>query len=190
MNLRPVKAKIKTKIFKNTSCNYLSPTLSILFAYFISTQRLQGGGSVSFPHHNLPKRLEKSPFFNIMQQMDSVFNNVFKQFNHHLFALDMYETETNLIVEAKLPGYKQEQIKLDINGQHMRIAVHGSSHVEKSDDDTYHHRKETFQYQERWVMLPYVVSEKSKKETKVTFNDGVLSIAIPKIKTSPSIDSE
>src|SRR5699024_772263 len=113
MNLRPVKAKIRTKIFKHTSCHYLSPTLSILFVYFLSTPRLQGAGRVCFPHHNLPYRLEDLSSFNIMQQMGSVYINFFKQLHHYPFALDLYETETILFVQAYLPGYKQEHIKLD-----------------------------------------------------------------------------
>ncbi|WP_200416798.1 Hsp20/alpha crystallin family protein, partial [Virgibacillus salexigens] len=85
-----------------------------------------------------------------------------------------YETQSNLIVEAELPGYKRDQIQLEIIGNQLRIAVEGFS----SNEQEKNYRG---QRAERTITIPSTISE---KETKADLNNGILRITIPKKNSS------
>ena len=67
-------------------------------------------------------------FKDLMEQMDAFFNESAKNFNALIkrpLAVRTYETASEVIVEAELPGYKREQIKLEIVGNQLRITADG-----------------------------------------------------------------
>lgn len=139
---------------------------------------------------NLPKRFDPSPFHNLMEQMDSLFNESFRNFNalfdRGTVQIDMHETDTDVIIEARLPGYSREQIQLETVGNSLRIAAEDNAMLEeKNDKDNYHNRRRSFHRMERWVTLPFAISE---KETKASYNNGILTITTPKRNTGKTID--
>ncbi len=127
-----------------------------------------------------------TPFRDLMKRMDSVFNDSSKKLNSYFnlkpFWVDVYETESEVIVEAELPGYKRDQIQLEIIGNQLRITVTDSMiHEEKNDKTNYQNKEQSFQKMERIVTLPFTISE---KDTTASFNDGILKISIPKRNSS------
>ncbi|GAA0492205.1 hypothetical protein GCM10008986_18080 [Salinibacillus aidingensis] len=129
-----------------------------------------------------PKRLNDSPFENLMQQMDQFFQESMKNFDSLLqpnsFQVDMYEDQTHVVIEADLSGYKKEQIYVRPNGHQLKIAVEDSSVFEEKNDQTsYIHQQQTFQRMERSIALPFPISE---EDTYASFKDGHLKIKIPK----------
>ena len=62
--------------------------------------------------------VDLSPFKDFMQHMDRFFNQSFKQINSHLnwnpLKVDMYETDNDVIIKTELPGYRPEDIQLEI----------------------------------------------------------------------------
>ncbi|WP_099156886.1 Hsp20/alpha crystallin family protein [Virgibacillus ndiopensis] len=138
--------------------------------------------------NNFPKGfdLDMTPFRDLMKRMDSVFNDSSKKLNSYFnlkpFWVDVYETESEVIVEAELPGYKRDQIQLEIIGNQLRITVTDSMiHEEKNDKTNYQNKEQSFQKMERIVTLPFTISE---KDTTASFNDGILKISIPKRNSS------
>ncbi|MFD2046500.1 Hsp20/alpha crystallin family protein [Ornithinibacillus salinisoli] len=132
----------------------------------------------------LPNRfdIDMTPLHDFMRQMDSFFNNSFRHINSqfHLrpFWVDVRETDSKFIVEAELPGYKRDQIELEIIGNQLRIGIEDNAIMEeKNEEDTYYNKKQSFQKRERVVTLPFEIP---KRETKASFNDGLLQVTIPK----------
>lgn|SRR5690625_598370 len=126
--------------------------------------------------------VDLTPFKNFMQQMDSFFQQSFNQMNSFLnlrpFKTHVYETTSDIIVEAELPHYKREQIHIEVIGKRLRIAVEEQAITEEKDDINHYYRKsQSQQYLERFVTLPFEIPE---HETKATFNKGLLKITIPK----------
>ncbi|GGA42700.1 Hsp20/alpha crystallin family protein [Psychrobacillus lasiicapitis] len=117
---------------------------------------------------------------NMMQQMDSLFSQFFNQLDNHLpfnsFQIDTHETDRDVIVEAKLPGCKRNQIKLEIIGNSLRIGVEDSLH-EEIKYPTHTGRKQFYSRREQMVTLPYAIPE---KDTLVTFQNEILRISFPK----------
>ncbi|SHG94410.1 MULTISPECIES: Hsp20/alpha crystallin family protein [Virgibacillus] len=121
------------------------------------------------------KRGERGPFQGIMEQMDAFFNESAKNFNSLIkrpLAVRTRETEDNVIVEAELPGYRRDQIQLEIFGNQLRIFVEDHSNT---DEEGYSHQSE------RTVTLPFAISE---KETEAKLNNGILQVTIPKNNSS------
>lgn len=131
---------------------------------------------------NLPNWLNKSSFYDLVDHMDSFFNESFKHinsfFDDKLFKVDTYETESNIVIEAVLPGYKRSQIQLEITGNQVRIAVNDSYTAEEKQNQSKHDIKRQSSHQmERLITLPFTISEEN---TKATYTDGILKITTPK----------
>ncbi|SET67537.1 heat shock protein Hsp20 [Oceanobacillus limi] len=132
----------------------------------------------------LPNRfdVDMTPLHDFMRQMDNFFNHSFKHMNSHFnlrpFWINVRETEKKVIVEAELPGYKRDQIELEIIGNQLRIGVEDNAIIEeKNNENAYLNKQQSFQKRERFVTLPFEIP---KRETKATFREGMLKITIPK----------
>ncbi|MEN2766675.1 Hsp20/alpha crystallin family protein [Ornithinibacillus xuwenensis] len=131
-----------------------------------------------------PNRFEidMTPLHDFMRQMDSFFNNSFKQMNEHFqfkpFWVDVTEDEKQFIIEADLDGYTRDQIQIEVTGNQLRIGVEDHEiEDEKDSKRAYHYRKQRLNKNERVITLPFDIP---KKETKASFRNHVLVITIPK----------
>ncbi len=120
----------------------------------------------------------------LRQAMDRLFDDSFVRPSRNLEALgqvvapalDVYQTSSEIVVKATLPGVKPEDINIDITGD--TLTIKGESKAEQEV------KKEEYLYQERRygafsrsVVLPNGL--KSDK-TEATMEDGVLTLTIPK----------
>ncbi|MFD1039638.1 Hsp20/alpha crystallin family protein [Virgibacillus byunsanensis] len=141
---------------------------------------------------NLPEKfdIDMTPLRDFMKQMDSFFNQSFKQINpyFHLkpFWVDVYENDSNVIVTADLPDYKRDQINLEIIENRLRITVDKSTHIKDIQNNS-SNIKDSFQRMERMITVPFPIP---KKETKASFKDGRLKVTIPKKDSQTYIDIE
>ncbi|MEC5424572.1 Hsp20/alpha crystallin family protein [Virgibacillus sp. C22-A2] len=131
----------------------------------------------------LPKQSDETPFNDIMKNLDSFFNESVKNFNslfnQSTFDVDVYETKSNVIIEAKLPGYKRDQIKLEIIGNQIKIYVENTKLEEfRNDQRKYRSNGRSFQSMERSIPLSFTISE---KDTRASYKNGILKITTPKM---------
>jgi HSP20 family protein len=131
--------------------------------------------------NNLPKLFDNS-FYDFMKSVDSFFDESFRRLNtfinRNTFLVDLYETKSDVVIEAELPGYKRDQIQVEILGNQLRIAVENSEITEeKNDENIYYLKKRPLQKVERFISLPFSISE---KDTRATYQDGILRIVTPK----------
>ncbi|WP_241558857.1 Hsp20/alpha crystallin family protein [Oceanobacillus halophilus] len=129
--------------------------------------------------------LDMKPLHDFMRKIDTVFNESFKhlhsQFNLTNFRVDVTETDSEIIVKAELPGYQRNQINLEIIGNQLRISVEESKQVEGKDEQkNYYSKQESFHQMERVITVPFEIPE---KETKASFQNGLLKVVIPKMNS-------
>ena len=91
-------------------------------------------------------------------------------------AVDMYQTDNEVVVKAALPGMKAEDVQLNVTGEVLTIQGE-IKQKEELKEKAYHLREQRWGSFERSVILPTeVVADKAKAD----FENGILTIAIPK----------
>lgn len=91
-------------------------------------------------------------------------------------AVDMYQTDNEVVVKAALPGMKSEDVQLNVTGEVLTI----KGEIKQKDEvkeKAYHLREQRWGMFERSVILPTeVVADKAKAD----FENGILTISLPK----------
>ena len=120
----------------------------------------------------------------LRQAMDRLFEDSFVRPSRSLAVLgesatptlDIYQTPSEIVGKAALPGLKPEDVNIDITGE--TLTIKGESKAEKEV------KKEDYLYQERRygtfyrsVVLP---SGLKSDKAEATMEDGILTLTIPK----------
>lgn len=91
-------------------------------------------------------------------------------------AMDVYETDTDVVAEMNAPGIDPEKLKISVKDGVLRIS--GSSEEQKEDKQKGYMRREIRRGSfERAVQLPAAVKEDS---VEATYGKGILKISMPK----------
>ena len=91
-------------------------------------------------------------------------------------AVDMYQTDNDVVVKASIPGIKAEEVQINITGEILTLKGEVKQEEERKER-AWHIREQRFGSFERSVVLPTAV--KSDKAEAV-FENGVLTITLPK----------
>jgi len=91
-------------------------------------------------------------------------------------AIDMYQTDDEVVVRVALPGIKPDDVQINITGDVLHIKGE-MKHEEEKQEKAWHMREQRWGAFERSVALPAdVVADKAKAE----FENGVLTVTLPK----------
>jgi HSP20 family protein len=91
-------------------------------------------------------------------------------------AIDMYQTDDEIVVKASLPGIKAEEVQINVTGEVLTLKGE-VKHEEEKTEKAWHIREQRYGSFERSVALPTdVVADKAKAE----FENGILTITLPK----------
>ena len=119
----------------------------------------------------------------LREAMDRLFDDAFTRpltlkdgWSGTMPAIDMYQTNNEIVVKAALPGIKAEEVQINISGEVLTLKGE-TKHEEEKKDKAWHMREQRWGAFERSISLPTeVVSDKAKAE----FENGVLTITLPK----------
>ncbi|WP_036687838.1 Hsp20/alpha crystallin family protein [Paucisalibacillus globulus] len=144
-----------------------------------------------FRKNRLPGRfdIDMTPLNDFMKHMDSFFNQSFKQMNEHFhlhpFWVDVKELNTHYLIQAKLDGYRRDQIQIEVEGNKLRISIDDHRLMDQKDlKGSINYKQQTFSKSERVISLPFDIP---KKEINASFKNNKLSITIPKRKSNRTI---
>ena len=91
-------------------------------------------------------------------------------------AIDMYQTDDEVVVKAALPGIKADEVQINITGEVLTLKGE-VRHEEDKKEKAWHIHEQRWGSFERSLVLPTeVVADKTKAE----FENGVLTITLPK----------
>ena len=91
-------------------------------------------------------------------------------------AVDLYQTDNEVVVKASLPGVKSDEVQINVTGEILTIKGEVKQ-KEEVKEKTYHIREQRWGMFERALALPTdVIADKAKAE----FENGVLTITLPK----------
>lgn len=93
-------------------------------------------------------------------------------------SLDVYQTPKEVIVKASLPGIKPEDVEVTIAGD--TLTIKGETKAEKKvDEEDYLCRECHYGSYFRSITLSHALKT---DDAKADFEDGVLTLAIPRVK--------
>lgn len=91
-------------------------------------------------------------------------------------AIDMYQTENDVVVKASIPGMKAEDVQINITGDVLTLKGEVNQEEERNDK-AWHIREQRFGSFERSVALPTSVRT---DKAEAVFENGILTITLPK----------
>ena len=116
-------------------------------------------------------QLLNEPFFGEMKAMAPTIDE-------GTLALDVSEDDKNVFVRASLPGFKREDVSLEIHDGVLTIKAEHSEETE-SKTERYYRKERRFGSMSRRLALPSTVVEDS---TKAELKDGVLTLTMQKVE--------
>jgi HSP20 family protein len=91
-------------------------------------------------------------------------------------AVDMYQTDNEIVVKAAIPGVKTDDVQINVTGEVLTIKGE-TKEKEEVMEKAYHLREQRWGEFERTIALPTdVIADKAKAE----FENGILTITLPK----------
>jgi HSP20 family protein len=118
----------------------------------------------------------------LREAMDRLFDDAFTRplslagNNWSVPAVDMYQTENEIVVKAALPGIKPDEVQINVTGE-VLILKGEIKQKEEVKEKAYHLREQRLGMFERSIILPTdVVADKARAD----FENGILTITLPK----------
>ena len=90
-------------------------------------------------------------------------------------AVNVWEDDDNVFVEAEVPGMKMEDLEIEILGR--SLSIKGSRTEDRSDDACFHRHERTHGEFTRHLTLD---TDIETDDVKAVLKDGVLTITMPK----------
>ena len=88
---------------------------------------------------------------------------------------DIKETETAYVVEAELPGFKKDEIAVDLNNDVLTITAEHKTESETKNEN-YVRRERTWGSYKR----SFIVDGIDKEKVGAEYKDGILALTLPK----------
>ena len=114
---------------------------------------------------------------NFFRDVHNVDRALYGKHAQHVMKTDVKETEDGYEVDVDLPGFKKDEIKLELNQGYLVISA------EKSLEKTNENKKGKMLRQERYAgacSRSFYVGNVKPEDVKAKYEDGVLSVIVPK----------
>jgi HSP20 family protein len=171
-------------IFKNACYNIIISTqgrrvLTINTTY-IFKEEFNMFGLTPFNNRNTPRI--SNDFVDFYNMVDDFFSNSMsplRSLSRENIKADVRENDNEYLVDAELPGVKKEEINLDLNDDVLSISVQREERVDEKKEN-YIHKERICSSMERSLYL----ENAAKEGIKAKFDNGILSITVPKTKNN------
>lgn len=114
--------------------------------------------------------------------LDSIFNDLFAGYNSSLrtLAVNILDNEKSFVIEAEVPGYKEDNISLSVENHVLKISSvdEVKTEEEKKEENKYIVREVVRSSFERSFTLPEGVDEDN---IKAEYSNGILTVTLPKV---------
>ena len=115
-----------------------------------------------------------------------------KLYGHHaanLMKTDIQEHEDGYTLEMDLPGFKKDEIKVELNNGYMTIsAAKGLDEDEKDKKSGKYIRRE--RYTGSCQRSFYVGEDVTEEDIKAEFKHGILKLFVPKKEVKPAVEQK
>ena len=95
-----------------------------------------------------------------------------------IMRTDIKETDDSYVLDVELPGFKKEDVKLQLKDGYLNISAATQSTEEEKDDNGKFLRRE--RYTGAMQRSFYVGEDLTEEDVKAKFEKGVLTLTLPK----------
>ena len=115
-----------------------------------------------------------------------------KLYGHHaanLMKTDIQEHDDGYTLEMDLPGFKKDEIKVELNNGYMTISA-----AKGLDEDTKDKKSGKYIRRERYTgscqRSFYVGEDVTEEDIKAEFKHGILKLFVPKKEAKPAVEQK
>ena len=131
-------------------------------------------------YHNSPVLTPAANFFGLRNEMDRLFDIAFSSprsaIRNPEMPLDLYETENAFILRAELPGFRKEDLNVEVADGELTIHAH-----QKSAEPAKEGQAERPLATERRISRTVPLPEKAKADgITAEYENGVLAVTLPR----------
>jgi len=121
---------------------------------------------------------------------DEFFDPRYYGYNHNqgLMKTDVKETERGYELSIDLPGVKKEDLKAELKDGYLTILATTNQNNDEKDSSGKYIRRERFSGS--FSRSFYVGEEVTQEEIKAKFEDGTLTLQIPKKENTPKVEEK
>ena len=101
---------------------------------------------------------------------------------------DVRETADSYEVYVELPGFKKEDVKLDLKDGYLTITASRNEDRDEKDDQGHYIRQE--RYTGSCARSFYVGDQIKPEDVKASFKDGILELSLPKAEAKKLPDKQ
>lgn len=105
----------------------------------------------------------------------------------HVMKTDVKEQENSYEVAVDLPGFKKDEITAEVKDGYLTISAAKGLDQEKKDDQGKYIRQE--RYSGNMSRSFYVGKDVTKDDIHAKFEDGILTLQIPKKENKPQVET-
>ena len=113
---------------------------------------------------------------------------MFGQRSANVMKTDVRETETGYDMFVDLPGFKKEDVKLDLQNGYLTITASRNEDRDEKDDQGHYIRQE--RYTGSCARSFYVGDQIKPEDVKASFKDGILELSLPKAEAKKLPDKQ
>lgn len=125
------------------------------------------------------------PIYNDLDFFDNGFDEFFKPMSPKevMMKTDVYEKEGNIVLEMEVPGFKKENINIELEDGYLTITA-----SKQTENDVKEGKHDKYIRKERYTgtcSRKFYVGDIDASDIKANFADGVLSLVFPKESEKP-----
>lgn len=129
-----------------------------------------------------------------MKLLPDLFNDSLEDFFHDSYIAnqtknymktDISETENNFLLDIELPGYKKEDIQLELKDGYLLVQASRNSAKQEKDDSGNIIRQERFTG--TCSRSYYIGDNVTENDIKATYDNGELKIEFPKVQSQVNV---
>ena len=99
---------------------------------------------------------------------------------------DVKETETGYELDVDLPGYKKENVQVELKDGCLTVTAKTAQSKDEQDENGIYIRRE--RYSGTCSRAFYVGEDIEQNDIKAKFEDGILKLSVPKKEAKPKVE--
>lgn len=116
--------------------------------------------------------------FNFNRALNRMNHELYGKHSHNMMKTDVRETENSYELDVDLPGFKKDEIKVELDNGYLNISASKGLDKDEENNKGEYIRRE--RYAGAMSRSFYVGEQLTQQDVKAKFEDGILRISIPK----------